>query len=347
MTISGSSLDRQYMKRALALARQAWGKTAPNPMVGAVVVKNGRIVGEGYHHKAGTAHAEVNALNAAGGQAKDATIYVTLEPCSTYGRTPPCTEAIKRSGIRQVVCASEDFNPKHAGNGFDILRAAGIAVKVGVCRKEALELNKAFFSLITRQRPYVLLKMAMTLDGKIATVCGDSKWITSPAARSRVQQLRQWCDAIMVGGETVRLDRPALVVREPENWENQPQKLIYTKMSEALLRQEYFPDDPAVRAVAPANRTEWLELLTSLGKNNVSALLLEGGGELAGHALQCNIVDEVEFHVAPKLLTGRNSRSVVGGENPLKLAEAINLDRMQVKRVGCDLIISGKVKVED
>ena len=342
-----NAFDRKYMKRALLLARKAWGKTAPNPMVGAVVVKNGVIVGEGYHHKAGTAHAEVNALNAAGTAAKGATIYVTLEPCSTYGRTPPCTEAIKKAGIKEVICASEDFNPKHAGNGFEILRRAGIEVKVGVCREEALELNKAFFSHITRQRPYVLLKMAMTLDGKIATASGDSKWITSAAARSRVQKLRQWCDAIMVGGETVRVDRPGLVVREPQNWEKQPQKLIYTKMSEDLLRCEYFPHDESVKAVAPQNRSEWLELLSDLGQNNITALLLEGGGELAGQALQAKIVDEVEFHIAPKLLTGRNSRTVVGGADPVRLADALNLDKLQVKRAGCDLIISGKVKFED
>ncbi|MBO5923715.1 MAG: bifunctional diaminohydroxyphosphoribosylaminopyrimidine deaminase/5-amino-6-(5-phosphoribosylamino)uracil reductase RibD, partial [Lentisphaeria bacterium] len=213
MRSAQAAADRVYMKRALALAREAWGKTAPNPMVGAVVVKNDRIVGEGYHHKAGLPHAEVNALNAAGKNADGATIYVTLEPCSTYGRTPPCTEAIKQANIKRMVCASEDFNPQHAGNGFDILRKANIEVKVGVCRKEALELNKAFFSHITRKRPYVLLKMAMTLDGKIATASGDSKWITSSAARQRVQKLRQWCDAIMFGGETVRLDRPGLVVR--------------------------------------------------------------------------------------------------------------------------------------
>ena len=342
-----NAFDRKYMKRALLLARKAWGKTAPNPMVGAVVVKNGVIIGEGYHHKAGTAHAEVNALNAAGTAAKGATIYVTLEPCSTYGRTPPCTEAIKKAGIKEVICASEDFNPRHAGNGFEILRRAGIEVKVGVCREEALELNKAFFSHITRQRPYVLLKMAMTLDGKIATASGDSKWITSAAARSRVQKLRQWCDAIMVGGETVRVDRPGLVVRVPQNWEKQPQKLIYTKMNEDLLRCEYFPHDDSVKAVAPQNRSEWLELLSDLGQNNITALLLEGGGELAGQALQAKIVDEVEFHIAPKLLTGRNSRTVVGGADPVRLADALNLDKLQVKRAGCDLIISGKVKFED
>ena len=341
--MNSSQLDRKFMREALALARLAWGKTAPNPMVGTVVVKEGVIVGRGYHHKAGTPHAEVHALNDAGTLAKDATIYVTLEPCSTYGRTPPCTEAIKRAGIKRMVAACEDFNARHAGNGFTILREAGIEVKVGVCEKEAIELNKAFFSYITRQKPYVILKMAMTLDGKIATASGDSKWITSAAARSRVQELRRWCDCIMVGGETGRVDRPGLVVRDPADWQFQPQKLIYTRMPQTQIA-EYFPNDPEVRAVAPSTAEEWQSLLLELGKKDITALLLEGGGELAAAALQAKIVDEVEFHIAPKLLCGRNSRSVVGGSDPLRLAEALNLDKLTVKRAGCDLLVSGKVK---
>lgn len=344
--MSDAALDRKYMKRALALAREAWGMTAPNPMVGAVVVNNGVIVGEGYHHKAGTPHAEVHALKAAGAAAKGGTIYVTLEPCCTYGRTPPCTEAIKAAGIARAVVATEDFNAKHAGRGFDILRAAGIEVKVGVCRKEAQELNKAFFSHIVRRRPWVLLKMAVTLDGRIATASGDSQWITGAAARSRVQELRRWCDAIMVGGETMRLDHPGLVVREPADWQCQPRKYIYTRMSQSEV-QGYFPDDPQVKAVAPANRAEWDEFLQHLADENVMALLLEGGGSLAGAALQNGIVDEVEFHIAPKLLTGANSRPAVGGADPLKLAEALDLDKFTVRRAGRDVILSGKVKYKD
>ena len=334
------------MLEALHLARQAWGQTAPNPMVGAVVVKDGMIVGRGYHHKAGTPHAEVHALNDAGALAKDATIYVTLEPCSTYGRTPPCTEAIKAAGIKRVVAACEDFNAKHAGNGFAILREAGIEVKVGVCEKAAIELNKAFFSYITRKRPYVLLKMAMTLDGKIATASGDSKWITGAAARSRVQELRRWCDCIMVGGETLRLDRPGLVVREPADWQQQPLKIIYTTMPQAEVAG-YFPDDNSVMTATASTAGEWQELLLELGKRDITALLLEGGGNLAAAALKAGIVDEVEFHIAPKILTGRNSRSVVSGSDPLKLAEALNLDKLTVKRAGADLLISGKIKYEE
>ena len=343
---SQSQLDRKFMLEALHLARQAWGQTSPNPMVGAVVVKDGKIVGRGYHHKAGTPHAEVHALNDAGALAKNATIYVTLEPCSTYGRTPPCTEAIKAAGIKRVVAACEDFNAKHAGNGFAILREAGIEVKFGICEKAAIELNKAFFSYITRKRPYVLLKMAMTLDGKIATANGCSKWITGAAARSRVQELRRWCDCIMVGGETLRLDHPGLTVREPSDWQLQPQKLIFTRMPQEAVA-EYFPDDPTVRSIAPANKQQWQDLMLELGSKDITALLIEGGGNLAATALKAGIVDEVEFHVAPKILTGSNSRSVVSGSDPLKLAEALKLDKFTVKRAGADLLISGKIKYEE
>ena len=334
--------DRKYMLRALHLARQAWGMTSPNPMVGALIVKDGRIVGEGFHLRAGTAHAEVNALQAAQSAAEGATMYVTLEPCSTYGRTPPCTEAIKKAGIKRLVAACTDFNARHAGRGFEILRQTGIEVKTGVCQAAAIELNKAFFSYITRQRPYVILKMATTLDGTIATVSGDSKWITGSAARKRVQELRRWCDAIMVGGETVRIDRPSLTVREPSDWPCQPRKLVFSSMKQTAL-QKYFPDDPGACSVCPRTPEEWQNLLTGLAAQGVNGLLLEGGSELAGAALQAGIVDEVEFHIAPKLLTGRNSRSAVGGSDPLKLTEAYNLDKLRIKRAGSDLIVSGKI----
>lgn len=335
--------DRKYMHMALKLAQKAWGMTSPNPMVGAVVVKNGQVVGKGFHKKAGTPHAEVHALNDAGSAAKDATIYVTLEPCSTFGRTPPCVEAIKRAGIRRVVAACEDFNPAHAGKGFELLRAAGIEVESGICGNEAIELNKAFFAHITRQKPYVILKMAMTLDGKIATESGDSKWITGEAARKRVQKLRRWCDAIMAGGETVRQDHPGLIVRDPADWPCQPIKYIYTRQRQEEFTGKYFPADEEVFCVAPQDAAAWQELLLEMGSRKITALLIEGGGELAAAAIQNKVVDEVEFHIAPKILTGRNSRSVVGGANPAQLAEAFELEKLSVKRAGNDLIVNGKV----
>jgi diaminohydroxyphosphoribosylaminopyrimidine deaminase/5-amino-6-(5-phosphoribosylamino)uracil reductase len=185
--------------------------------------------------------------------------------------------------------------------------------------------------------------MAMTLDGKIATASGDSKWITGAAARSRVQELRRWCDAIMVGSETVRLDRPGLIVRDPEDWPCQPVKYIYTRSDPQEFTGKYFPSGEEIFCAAPQTPAEWEALLLDMGSRNITALLLEGGGELAAAAIQNKIVDEVEFHIAPKLLTGRNSRSVVGGIGPEKLAEALDLDKLNVKRAGNDLIVSGKV----
>ncbi len=334
--------DVQYMRRALALAAKAWGRTTPNPMVGAVAVRDGRVVGEGFHPKAGEPHAEIHALLAAGEAARGATLYVTLEPCSTSGRTPPCTAAIIRAGIARVVAATADPNPKHAGRGFEILRRAGIAVEVGVEAERAEELNKAFFHRMRTGKPYVLLKMAMTLDGKIATASGESRWITGAAARKRVQQLRQWCDAIMVGGETARLDRPGLTVREPADWPCQPLKMVYGRMPEAELKA-LFPGPCEVRQAAPQTPEEWSDWLLALGREGMMALLLEGGGELAGRALAAGAVNEVEFHIAPLLLTGSGSRPVTGGGNPQSLAEAWKLDRLRVRRAGADLLVSGKI----
>ena len=333
--------DARFMRRALALARRAWGRTSPNPMVGAAAVRDGQIVGEGFHPRAGEPHAEVFALRAAGEAARGATLYVTLDPCSTYGRTPPCTEAILRAGVARVVAATADPNPAHAGRGLEILREAGVAVTTGVLAEEAEELNKGFFHRMRTGRPYVILKMAMTLDGKIATASGESKWITGAAARARVQKLRQWCDAIMVGAATVRLDRPGLIVRSPRNWPCWPERWVFGHMTRDEL-ERFFPDGN-VRSCAPRDAKEWQAFLLDLGRRSLNGLLIEGGGELAGRALQAGAVDEVEFHIAPKLLTGRDSRPVTGGPAPAALAEALNLEALRVRRAGSDLIVSGRI----
>jgi diaminohydroxyphosphoribosylaminopyrimidine deaminase/5-amino-6-(5-phosphoribosylamino)uracil reductase len=309
-----------------------------------VVVSAGAIVGAGYHHRAGLPHAEVNALAAAGEQARGATLYVTLEPCSTSGRTPPCTQAIIRAGIRRVVIGCLDPNPKHAGQGVEILRQQGIEVISGVEERACLRLNEAFFHWIRTKRPLVMLKMAMTLDGKIAAQSGQSKWITGGQARSRVQKMRQWADAIMVGGETVRLDNPGLTVRTPQGWPRQPQKLVWTRHTAA----DFDPDlaifaDPErpPRFVAPATPEQWQTLLEQLGAEDMTALLIEGGGELAAAALRAGIVDKLAFFIAPKILGGRGSRPVVGGENPLSLGEALPLKHITYEQVGKDLQITG------
>ncbi len=336
--------DQKYMLHALDLAKLAWGDTHPNPMVGAVVVNNGKIVGEGYHHKAGEAHAEVNALHAAGSKSEGATIYVTLEPCSTYGRTPPCTEAIIKHNISRVVIGALDPNPKHAGRGIDILRNHNIEVEVLNGLKQVRELNRPFFKLIQSGRPWVFLKMAMTLDGKIAAWNGDSKWITGEIARSRVQYWRRRCSAIMVGGNTLRQDHPRLTIHDCSDEMRQPLKVIASHhLSESDLT-EYFSTGRQPLLCRVDTREEWDDLLLNLGKMGVDFLMLEGGGELAASALFNRVVDEVEFHIAPKILGGRNSIPVVGGANPDSLSEALQLEKIETLKLGNDLAFHALVK---
>lgn len=340
-----TNFDDKWMREALGEALRGWGMASPNPMVGAVVVRNGVEVGRGYHHRAGTAHAEVHALAAAGDCAKGADIHVTLEPCSTHGRTPPCTEAIIHAGIKRVFIGSVDPNPAHAGRGVEILRNAGIEVITGVLAAECDRLNEAFFHWITTGHPFVQLKMAMTLDGKIATKNGHSQWITGPEARAEVQRLRQWCDAIMVGGETVRQDNPSLTVRGGnDDWACQPKRFVWTRQSalSADLKVNTGPGGSA-SLCAPQSREDWLAWLTNLGKNDTTALLVEGGGELAASLLAAQVVNRVTFFIAPKILGGRNSRPVVGGVNPLSLAEACELRDVETRQFGPDIMITGRL----
>jgi len=339
--------DLHWMRRALALARRGWGATNPNPMVGAVIVADGQEVGCGWHARAGGPHAEVAALADLDrrGQAAllpRATVYVTLEPCSTTGRTPPCTEALLARRPARVVAGMVDPNPRHAGRGLAILREAGIAVDAGVAEAACRELNAAFLCWITTGRPLVLLKLATTLDGRIATASGQSQWITGPVARARVQRLRQWADAILVGGETARRDRPSLTVRTRGAAWPQPRRLVASRHLDAAALAALLPAGPSPEPVAAETREEWLSLLNRLGAQEVAALLVEGGGELAAALLRAGVVDEVELHVAPVLLGGRGSRPAVGGPDPETLAEAIPLAGRTVRRLGDDLLIRGR-----
>jgi diaminohydroxyphosphoribosylaminopyrimidine deaminase/5-amino-6-(5-phosphoribosylamino)uracil reductase len=339
---SGSGAeDRRWMRRALTLAKRAWGRTSPNPLVGAVLVRDGVTVGEGWHQRAGTAHAEVHAIAAAGEHSAGSTLYVTLEPCCTQGRTPPCTAAIQQAGIARVVVGCQDANPRHAGQGLHLLRSAGIAVSSGVLQEACQDLNEGFFWWIRQRRPFVVLKMAMTLDGRIATAAGESRWITGLAARQRVQRLRQWADAVMVGGATVRADNPALTVRAPARWPRQPQRCVWT--AGALPMDRAVWDDPERPPIVakPVSRAQWVEFLDDLGRRELTTLLLEGGGELAAAALRAGVVNKVAFFVAPRLLGGRGSRPVVGGADPARLEEAMSLQRLQVAHVGQDLLVTG------
>ena len=338
-------VDREFMLEALALAQMGWGLTNPNPMVGAVIVKDGKVIGRGFHRKAGEAHAEINALNDVKRKNIDprgATIYVTLEPCSTYGRTPPCTEAIIANKLARVVIGSLDPNPKHNGKAVEILRKNNIEVDYGVESTACSELNRPFFCWVTTGKPLVILKMAMTLDGNIATVSGDSKWVTGADARKRVQQLRRLCDAVIVGAETVRLDHPQLTVREPESWERQPLRVVASSTFNADELNEYFPDGNA--CIADLSSPEkWEDFLRELGERKMTAVLLEGGGTLAGSALRAGVVNYVEFHIAPKLLGGAG-RPVTGGLAPELMSEALMLKNMEVKHYGDDIAVCGYLK---
>ena len=336
--------DERYMRRALELARLGWGSTNPNPMVGAVIVRDGVILGEGYHHGCGLPHAEVEAIRDARDRGNDpagAAIYVTLEPCSTYGRTPPCTGGLIAAGIKTVFIGCLDPNPRHAGKGVEILREAGLTVESGICEAECRKLNEAFFHWITTNKPWVILKMAVTLDGKIACANGDSKWVTSEAARSRVQELRRLADAVMVGKNTALTDRPSLTVREPENWPHQPLKLIAShRPADREQLDEIFGSGNYEQA-AVSTPEDWERLLQDLGQRRIMVLLIEGGGELAASALSAGAVDFVEFHIAPKILGGRGSRSAVAGADPDLMLQAHELDGVQVSRLGCDVVVSG------
>lgn len=339
-----NKIEKKAMRRALRLAHRGWGRTRPNPMVGAVVIKDGKVVGEGYHRAAGQPHAEAEALRAAGAAAGGATMVVTLEPCSSHGRTPPCTEALIKAGIKRLVFGVADPSPAHKGKARKILQAHGIEVEQGLLKETCENLNAAFFCRIQAGRPFVCLKLAITLDGKLATAAGDSKWVSGTAARRRVQQLRRWADAIMVGAETVRQDNPSLTVREPKNWGSQPRKIVWTRDPDKFSKDLNIwsePDNPPI-FISASTEQEWRQRLTKLAQEEgIAGLLLEGGGELAGSAVQAGIVDQVMVFIAPKILAGRNSRPAVGGNDPAKLTEAVMLENRRMERVGEDYLITG------
>ncbi len=330
--------DEYWMRQALRLAEKGLGSTSPNPMVGAVIVKNGRLIGQGWHVRPGEGHAEVNAFASLKNpeSAKGAVIYVTLEPCSSYGRTPPCCEAILRHGIKRVVAGCSDPNPKHAGRGFALLREHGIEVTEHICEKECKALNEPFFHWIRTGMPFVLLKMAETLDGRIATESGSSQWITGPEARKHVMKLRLAADAVMAGANTFLADKPSFTARDSKgNVLKTPRRIILTRHPEKLSLPEGW------ETADLSTPEDWKSYLRKLGAEQVMFLLLEGGGELAASALRAGVVSRAEFHIAPKILCGRNSRPCIGGENPLSIGDAVPLKKMTVRKVGNDLIISG------
>ena len=333
----------KWMRLALAEAQKGWGRCSPNPMVGAAVVSNDTLVALGYHQVAGQNHAEINALANVppGVDLRQATLYVTLEPCTTYGRTPPCCDAILKAGVGRVVIGCLDANPRHAGAAVERLRSAGVEVVIGVLEAECRRLNEHFFWWITHRKPWVILKMAMSLDGKIALPDGRSRWISGETARNHVQRLRQLAGMVMVGGRTVALDNPELKVREPADWPRQPIPAVWT--SRPLPSGLKLTSDSARKVVTakPTTPEAWEEFLACWGAKEVSVLLLEGGGELAANALSCGIVNQVQFFIAPKIIGGRECAPVVGGEPPPALDRALRLEQVETHFVGEDLLYIG------
>jgi diaminohydroxyphosphoribosylaminopyrimidine deaminase/5-amino-6-(5-phosphoribosylamino)uracil reductase len=358
--------DEAHLRRALELAARGRGAVEPNPMVGAVVVQGGAAVGEGWHQRYGGPHAEVHALAAAGDAARGATLYVTLEPCCHHGKTPPCTDAVLAAGIRRVVCAVADPFPQVAGRGAELLRRAGVEVEVGLCEAGARRLNAPYLKLLGRGRPWVIAKWAMTLDGKIATRTGDSKWISNESSRHLVHELRGRVDGVLVGVGTALADDPSLTARPPG-----PRLAARIVLdSEARLP----PDGRLARSareapvlvvtteVAPAERRDTLSslgcevlpvreeggrpavaaLLDELGRRRFTNLLVEGGGEVLGSFLDAGEIDEVHVFVAPKLAGGAGARSPVLGRGVERVAEALALTALEAETLGGDVHLWGR-----
>lgn len=360
--------DQYYMKLALELAKSAKGQTSPNPLVGAVVVKNGEVAGMGAHLKAGEAHAEVHAITMAGEKAKGATIYVTLEPCSHFGKTPPCANLVIASGIKRVVIATSDPFPEVSGRGIQILKDAGIEVVVGLMKEEADELNKVFYHFVKEKRPFVTLKNAISLDGKIATVTGESQWITSEEARVDSHQYRHNHDAILVGINTVTEDNPSLTTRLPSGGKNPIRIVLDTKLKmppDAKLVIDHAAETWVITTtVASDNKMQQLtelgvkvikvegdrieidKLLDCLGEEGVTSLFVEGGATVNASFLQAKRVNQVVTYIAPKLLGGLHAPSAFTGEGFAKLADVLELDFHSVERVGPDIKIVSYPKGE-
>lgn len=326
--------DVQFMQRALALARRGEGLTRPNPPVGAVLVKNGRILAEGFHKKAGGPHAEIACLKAAGMPRRglaSATLYVTLEPCSTHGKTPPCTDAILAAGIGRVAVGATDPNPAHAGRGLRILRRAGVETVRGVCRAEAEQLIAPFAKWIRTGLPYVTVKLGMTLDGRIADASGKSKWITGPRARARVQAMRRAADAVMVGAGTVRADDPSLL----------PRPALGRKPWRVVVGED-IPASSAVLTDAAADRTLVLDgtlknIVRDLGRRGFLHVLCEGGGDLAGALLRAGLADELAVFTAPALLGGSGIPAF--GRDGWPLDKMPRLRILNLECIGEDVLI--------
>lgn len=361
-------MDEYYMRQALLLAQNSIGRTSPNPMVGAVIVKDGEVVGCGWHKRAGTPHAEIHALNQAGELAKGATMYVTLEPCCHHGRTGPCSDAIILAGLSRVVVAMTDPNPCVAGCGIARMRQAGITVDEGLLANEAARLNEVFIKWISTKMPFGVLKAAVTLDGKIATSAGNSKWITGSQARKRGHKLRNMYDAILVGIGTVLADNPQLTTRLPNGGKN-PIRIIVDSMARTPITSNVVTDRQArtIIAVAPDAPTDQVnalkscgveiltiprdeyglnmrELFKTLGSQNITSVLIEGGASINASVLNAKLIDKVHWFIAPKIIGGTCAPGAVGGQGIADLADAQFIEDIKTEFVGEDILISAYLR---
>lgn len=361
------SYDEKYMRLAMQLAGNAIGRTSPNPLVGAVIVKDNRVVGCGWHRKAGTPHAEVHALNQAGELAQGADVYVTLEPCAHYGKTPSCAKALVEAKVKNVYGGLLDVNPKVAGKGFKILEDAGIHVEYGFLQDELRKQNEVFFKWIEHKKPFVVLKAAMTLDGKIATATGQSKWITNETSRAYGYKLRDIYDGIMVGINTVIEDNPMLTARVDGG--KSPIRIVVDSSLRIDINANVVQDKSAKTIVATTDKADKdkilklqaqdvdvivvdkdkndkvdiEKLLDILGQQNICSILVEGGATLSGSFVAKKLVDKVYFFIAPKIIGGKEAKTPVSGTGILNLQEALTLKDIQIEKLEEDILIIGRV----
>ncbi len=354
------------MRRALVLAQRARGRVSPNPMVGAVVVRRGKVVGEGYHSRVGHPHAEVEALRRAGDKAQSADLYVNLEPCCHFGRTPPCTEAIIQAGIKRVFVGMRDPNSQVSGRGLRLLRAQGIVIVSNVLKEECEELNESFIKVMKTGMPFVILKTAMSLDGKIATHSGDSRWITGKLARNHVHKIRNEVDAILVGTETVLKDNPRLTCRL-ETSAKHPVRIVLDRRNRIPLTAKIFknsrsqkiiyvtgPDISSRRLKAlvdkkveilsgksSKNGFDIKSLLKELANRDMNSILIEGGAELNASVVKVGVVDRVVAFISPVLIGGTQAPGFLGGQGVVKVKGAVKLKDVVVTKIGEDLMVEG------
>ncbi len=358
-----------FMKRALKIAEKGWGKTNPNPLVGAVIVKDNEIIAEGFHEALGCAHAEVAALKSACADVRGSTLYVNLEPCSHYGRTPPCAKAIIDSGIKNVVVGMVDPNPKVSGNGIKMLKDADINITVGVMQSEAEKLNEIFINYITRHKPFVIMKAAMTLDGKIASVAGDSKWVSNEFSRNYVHLIRDRVSSIMVGINTVVKDNPSLTARLESKECTDPVRIIVdskgripldsnviqtktkagtimatTALIDKTKEKQLIENNVRIIKTAGSNGNVDLRvLMDELYKLEIDSVLLEGGGTLNYSALEAGIVDKVMFFISPKIIGGKDAVSPVEGAGIDLIKNALKIKDINLTQFDDDILIEGYI----